>query len=265
MKKQLNKSWTALLNTLLLGFGLFTFTASVNASIIKTDIVMLVDESGSMEAVHNNLIDSIGTFAGLLQSGGLDARFALIGFGFAGDKLRLLSPLIELADFSAPLGLLEAWGSTEKIYDATAFALEAHPDETEELDYRDDAVKNLIVFADESSNNDVHFDAADIDGLLKQNSALFNVVLGGNFAELETLAKNNGGNSFDLNLLNSPDAGVVADFVADFAAVKIQETIDFCDENPGHPACSGGQPVPAPAGILLFSLGLLLVSRRQFR
>ena len=199
MKRQNRKTWSALIAAVMLGFGLFTVTAPANAALIKTDMVMLVDESGSMSTIHNNLRDSIGTFASILQNGGLDAQFALIGYGFAGDSIRLLSDFVDAAGFASAMAGITPVGADEPAYDATAYALEALPSEQPGLSYRDDAVKNLILFADEASNSDNYFDADSLDGVLKDNSALFNVVLGGDFSELIDLALNNGGNSFDLN------------------------------------------------------------------
>ena len=119
------------------------------------------------------------------------------------------------------------------------------------------------MFADEASNSDNYFDADSLDGVLKDNSALFNVVLGGEFGELIDLALNNGGNSFDLNELNTTVQSEIDDFVTNFAEVKLQETVDFCAENPDHPACTDSEPVPAPAGIALLSLGLLFLTRKK--
>ena len=112
----------------------------------------------------------------------------------------------------------------------------------------------LMRYADEASNSDNYFDADSLHGVLKDNSALFNVVLGGEFGELIDLALNNGGNSFDLNELNTTVQSEIDDFVTNFAEVKLQETVDFCAENPDHPACTDSEPVPAPAGIALLSL-----------
>ena len=263
MTRQNRKTWPALIATVMLGLGLFTVTAPANAALIKTDIVMLVDESGSMSTIHNNLRDSIATFASILQNGGLDAQFALIGYGFAGDSIRLLSDFVDAAGFANAMAGITPLGADEPAYDATAYALEALPSEQPGLSYRDDAVKNLILFADEASNGDNYFDADALDGVLKDNSALFNVVLGGDFAELIDLALNNGGNSFDLNELNTTVQSEIDDFVTNFAEVKLQETVDFCAENPDHPACTDSEPVPAPAGIALLSLGLLFLTRKK--
>lgn len=265
MKIQHRKAWSALVASIMLGMSLWMSITPVNAAIIKTDIVMLVDESGSMSTVHNNLRNSISTFANILQNGGLDTQFALVGFGFAGDSIRLIADFVDAAGFAAAMSQIIPVGADEPAYDATAYALEALSAEQPNLSYRDDAVKNLILFADEASNGDSEHDANSVDGLLKDSSALFNVVLGGEYTELVELAENNGGHRFDLNELNTTNQGDIDDFVTNFAEVKLQETQDFCEENPSDPACTDSEPVPAPAGIALFSLGLLLLSRKHYR
>ena len=263
MIKHAKKACTTLLSMVMLSISLLAITAPVQAAIIKTDIVMLVDETGSMGTIHENLRNSVGQFASILAEGGLDARFALVGFGRAGDTLRLLTPLVEVADFVAAAMNLYSQGRDERIYDATAFALEAYMDEKEELDYRDDAVKNLILFSDGSSNgNDEYMTADSVDTLLKANNALFNAVLGGNYSELQELANDNGGQVFNLDRLDTSDETQITEFTVEFAETKLQETLDFCQENPDNPACSDSEPVPAPTGIYLFLLGLLVASRR---
>ena len=263
MTRQNRNTWSALIAAVMLGLSLFAVTAPVNAAVIKTDIVMLVDESGSMSTVHNNLRDSISTFASILQNGGLDAQFALIGYGFAGDSIRLISDFVDAAGFASAMSGIIPIGANEPAYDATAYALEALPSEQPGLSYRDDAVKNLILFADEASNGDMFYNANTLDSVLKDNSALFNVVLGGEFGDLIDLALNNGGNSFDLNELDTNVQSEIDDFVTNFAEVKLQETVDFCAANPDHPACTDSEPVPAQASIALLSLGLLLLTRKK--
>ncbi len=235
------------------------------AGIVKTDIVMIVDESGSMSNIHTNLGNSIGLFASILQAGGLDAQFALIGYGFAGNNIRLLTDFVDAASFAGFTDDLYSVGSNEPAYDATAYALDGLTAESADLSYRTDAVKNLILFADEASNSDTEYDASSLDALLQQSSALFNVVLGGEFSELLTLASNNGGHGFDLNELNTSDTNALNAFVTNFAQVKLQETLDYCVANPNDPACSGGgsDPVPAPFGfgLMLFALAIMRARR----
>lgn len=263
MNKLISRRFKAILCMLVVVMAGMSIPAQ--AGIVKTDIVMIVDESGSMSNIHTNLGNSIGLFASILQAGGLDAQFALIGYGFAGNNIRLLTDFVDAASFAGFTDDLYSVGSNEPAYDATAYALDGLTAESAGLSYRTDAVKNLILFADEASNSDTEYDAASLNSLLQQSSALFNVVLGGQFSELLTLASNNGGHGFDLNELNTSDTNALSAFVTNFAQVKLQETLDYCVANPNDPACSGdgSDPVPAPFGfgLVLFALAIMRARR----
>lgn len=262
MKKLISRRFKAILCVLVV--VLAGMSVPAQAGIVKTDIVMIVDESGSMSNIHSNLGNSIGLFASILQAGGLDAQFALIGYGFAGDSIRLLTDFVDATTFAGFTNDLYSIGSNEPAYDATAYALDALASESAGLTYRNDAVKNLILFADEASNSDTEYDAASLDALLQQSSALFNVVLGGDFTDLLTLAANNGGHGFDLEELNTSDTNALTAFVTNFAEVKLQETLDYCVTNPNDPACSGSpDPVPAPFGLGFMVLALAVMRMRK--
>ncbi len=246
--------------------SLFGVVTTAQAAVIKTDIVMIVDESGSMGSVQTNLRNNIGLFASTLTAGGVDANFALVGYGNSAVVPRVLTDFTSASDFAVAAGNLVASGGTEPAFDASGFALnqplvnygaiavEAN------LSFRTDAVSNLILFTDEDSNGDRDFDASGVDSLLKQANALFNVVLDFAYPELVDLAVNNGGQMFDLSLMNSTDQTVVEQFVTDFANEKLQETLDFCATNPNDPACQNVS-VPEPAVVILFGAGILLLMR----
>lgn len=245
--------------------GMLFGAASAQAAAIKTDIVMIVDESGSMGGVQANLRNNIGLFASILSAGGIDARYALVGYGRSGDLIRLVTDFTDPAGFATAAANLVASGGTEPAYDATAYALNSLAAETGNLTYRADAVKNMILYTDERSNGDSEYDEVSLDALLKSNNSLFNAVVSSEFyTDLVDLAVNNGGQFFDLDFLNTNDQTVVEDFVRQFAQAKLQETIDFCVANPNDPACQNVQ-VPAPATLALFVLaGLGFASRRKF-
>lgn len=234
-----------------------------NAAVIKTDIVMIVDESGSMGGVQTNLRNNIGLFASILSAGGVDANYALVGYGRSGDLIRLITDFTDASGFAAAAANLIASGGTEPAYDATAYALNSLSSESGNLTYRADAVKNMIVYTDERSNGDSEYNAATLDTLLKGNNSLFNAVVSNTaFTDLINLATNNGGQFFDLDFLNTSDQSVVEQFVEDFALAKLQETLDFCQLNPNDPACTNVS-VPAPASAYLFLLAVAAVSSRQ--
>lgn len=242
------------------------FSSAANATTIKTDIVMIVDESGSMGGVQANLRNNIGLFASILSAGGLDARYALVGYGRSGDLIRLITDFVDAADFALAAANLVASGGTEPAYDATAYALNSLAAENGNLTYRNDAVKNMILYTDEASNGDSEYTAATLDTLLKTNNSLFNAVVSTeSFVDFVNLANNNGGQFFDLDNLNTNDQNVVQTFVTEFAEAKLQETFDFCDLNPTDPACVNvdPNPVPAPAGLLFFLAAIGVAGWRQ--
>jgi hypothetical protein len=235
------------------------FALNSNAAIIKTDIVMIVDESGSMGSVQANLRNNIGLFASILSAGGIDASYALVGYGSSSDNLRTLIDFTNPAGFAAAAAGLVASGSDEDAFDAVAYALNSYGPEASSFSYRADAVKNLIIFTDEPDR--IGFlSFADADALLTANNALFNAVLSGfgTEASIGPLATNHGGGVFDLDALNSSDVLVVENFVTAFANSKLQETRTFCDLNPNDPACIGvPNPVPAPGTLALFGLSII--------
>lgn len=261
--KSMLKSFTPVNITASLWFALMMIAMPASAAVIKTDIVMIVDESGSMGDVHSSIGYGISAFAAHLEAGGLDVQFALIGYGFTGDNIRLISDFVDAGVFASKIDELYTLGSAETAYDATAFALDGYEAETAGLAYREDAVKNLILFANEASNNDLFYNESTLNDLLQENSALFNVVLGAESEALETLANNNGGQVFDLDLLNTTNETQIDEFVSYFAEVKLNETIGYCDENPDDPACEGSESVSSPTGLSVLIVGLALVAFRR--
>ena len=232
------------------------FALNANAAPIKTDIVFIVDESGSMGSVQANLRNNIGLFASILSSGGVDANYALVGYGSSSDNIRMLTDFVDATTFATAAAGLIASGFAEPAFDAVAYALNSLPAEASSFSYRADAISNLIILTDEPDNSGVTT-FAEADALLKSNTALFNAVLSGfgTEASIGGLATGNGGAVFDLSLFASNDAQVVEDFVTDFANVKLQETLTFCQINPTDPACVN-VPVPVPPLAALFGLVL---------
>lgn len=266
MLKKINKLLSV--SCLMLGA---TFAFNTHAAVIKTDIVMIVDESGSMSAEQTNLRNNIGLFASILSAGGIDARYALMGYGASSviNRIRTLTDFTDPAGFATAALDLEATGGDEDAFDAVAYALNSYASEASSFSYRPDAVKNLIIFTDEPDRNGVH-DFAFADNLLTVNNALFNAVLSGTstIASIGPLATGHGGGVFSLADLGSSNTQVVTDFVTAFANTKLQETIDFCVANPKDPACINvdpkpTNPVPAPPALALFALGLVGLLRKR--
>ncbi len=243
----------------------FAVSLSVSAAPIKTDIVFVIDESGSMSNVQSNLRDNIGLFASILSNGGVDANYGLVGYGGSyNGAARMLTDLTDATSFAIAAGSLIASGSDEDAFDAVAFALNSLPALPSSFSYRGDAIKNVIIATDEPDRNGA-LDFADADAILKANNALFNAVLTGNntIASLGDLATGNGGAVFDLNLLGSNNNQVVIDFVAAFANAKLQETLAFCVRFPNDPACIGVVNAPVPPLAALFGIAFVGMLMRK--
>ena len=277
------KQWVAALSATAALFGLGG--AAQAAPVIKTDIIMIVDESGSMGTVQANLRNNIGLFASILTAGGLDARFGLVGYGSSGQPNapgpRMVTNLTTPTGFATAAQGLVASGGTEPGYTAIAFALNELDNQTSLFSFRPNAVLNIILFTDEPSNGDtaargtvgnLAVTKSIVDGLLTDNNALFNAVLSPftpptnpnantTYTSFASLALDHSGQVFNLNSLNSTDPQVVQAFVTAFANAKLQETIDFCTANPTAPQCQGGGGnVPLPGTLLLAGLGLLALT-----
>lgn len=247
-----------------------------SAAVIKTDIIMIVDESGSMGTVQANLRTNIGLFASILSAGGVDAQYGLVGYGDSQVRPRMLTDLTDPTSFANAAQGLRINGGTEPGYTATGFALNALDNQSPLFSFRSDAVKNIIIFTDEPHNgtsttygtiNGVTPTLLTIDQLLTDNNALFNAVLSGTSTinSYQLLADNHSGQVFALSGLNTTDQTAVENFVTAFATAKLQETIDFCTRNPNDPACQPGTSVPAPGALALIGVGLfgLGIMRRR--
>lgn len=258
--------------------AVFGIGNQAHAATIATDIIMIVDESGSMSNVQANLRNNIGQFASILSAGGVDARYGLVGYGSSSYTYppRMVTNLTDVNSFkTAALGLV-ASGGTEPGYTATAFALNSIDNQESKggkFSFRANALKNIILFTDEPSNGDssacssygfcvsgASVTLASADALLTDKNALFNAVLRGSdtISSYQTLADNHSGNVYDLNGLNTTDSTVVQNFVDAFANSKLQEIVDYCTLHPEDPACRGGTvPEPSSLGMLGFGLAAL--------
>jgi len=249
---------------LVLCFALFASHAQ--AAPILTDIVFVVDESGSMGNVQTNLRNNIGLFASILQgTGQVSARFGLVGYGSSNPAPRMITDFTDPTSFATAAQGLLINGGTEPGYTATAFALNALDGQAPTFSYRSNAVKNVIIMTDEPSNGDrvsrgsVGGSAVTetvLDGVLTANNALYNGVLTTySTPSYDDLIDDHSGNIFNLATFNTTDQSVIQAFVTDFANRKLQETLDFCQLNPNDPACNPTS-VSEPSSFALIALSL---------
>lgn len=156
-----------------------------SAAVINTDIITVVDESGSMGGEHawiGGMITSLNT--ALQAAAGLDpfnAQYGLVGFGGSGTHLAGHTHLVggaqlgSAADFDTATGTLVLNGGTEDGYSGMSHALTYVPSKV-------DAFKNIILVTDE--DRDVLGGAPDRATIKSAMSgSLLNAVVNCNFVD----------------------------------------------------------------------------------
>ena len=127
-------------------------TASAMAALSKGDVVVVLDESGSLAEEIADVRANI-TLIAAQAAGRIDAQFALVGFGGASPGVPVNEPFTR-TDFTTATGLNAAakrsgafpgnGGGVEMGLDATTYAM------TRVAGFRDDAAACVILVSDES-------------------------------------------------------------------------------------------------------------------
>lgn len=274
--------------SLILGAAVFMAPASLKAATF-VDVIVVVDESGSMGTEHGWLGGMATALNTKLVNLGYTPNFGLFGFGGggAGNLGRTLLNGGTAAQFSTATGNLVVTGSTEDGYAGLSFASTTFA--------FSGGVRNYILVTDEDRDNASAHTFASTAAMLSRQSALLNAVVnnpftctggtaadtigrttlsgyrangvggyttcaapvtgdGANATETDyvPLALGSGGAAWNLNLLRA-GGNSAASFTAAFVDIKVQEIITQ-------------NPIPEPATFLVGGsalIGLALLRRRK--
>ena len=233
--------------TAALAVGLIGFGAPAQA-VILTDIVWIVDTSGSMGDDITQVKSNILSFNTAMTTAGIDAQYGLVRFGGTASLIQDITTFSTFSQAGSPFQLFTAnGGGTEDGSAAIQVGMTAT--------FRANSVRNFILVTDE--NDDVLTNRAALDTALASTgiNELINII--GNASDDDSnyyrnLAPAHGGAFFSItDFRANPQT-----FFTKFTTTKVQETvINFCEANPTDPQCLN--TVPEPSVLALLGLGLL--------
>jgi hypothetical protein len=182
-----NWSFTKTLVTALAGLGSLGAFAPNTYAADYADVIVVVDESGSMSGEHSWISGMIGSLNSRLIAAnvgsGADAnRFALVGYGNGISNVansgRLLGGFGDTTAFSTAASSLVVTGGTEDGYAGVDFAFSNLAGS-----FRSGAAINVILVTDEDRDNtNGALTFASINNLLAGYNALLNVVVNNPFS-----------------------------------------------------------------------------------
>lgn len=257
-----------------------------------SNVVFIVDESGSMSGEHAFLQNVITSLDSALMTAGVSNRsYGVVGFARSGNSPRLLTDLTDVASAQTALGGLVTSGGTEDGYDGIDYALN-------NLSYDSGAAINYVLVTDEDRdtvkpalsygsmlsaltdrkillnavvsaryNSDDGY-ALGIDstgeayvadgsgGFTRSTNGVATSGYGSTVSDYVNLALATGGAAWDLNQLRA-GGNTAMSFTQAFLDIKVEEiTTQPTDPNP--------VPVPAAFPLLLGGLGVMgAIGRRR--
>ena len=248
-----------------------------NAAMIETDIVIFMDESGSMNTdgsglLTENIFSNLSFFNSSLLKRDIKANYSVVAFGGSSNEFGRI-----LQDFTTDLSALfaavsddddglEYTGKDELPFIAIQQALSVFIND-DVLSYTGNAIKNFIVFTDEEADDGS--EAAVTQTALEENNVRLNAVLSGGSTsgDLGSVAIGTGGNVFDLETLKTTSVSQAENFMSGLGDVKASEIIeDYCGLNPNADVCTeDNNPINAPASLGLMFAGMIALAIRQRR
>lgn len=126
-------------------FVAFVGTAGAQSS-AKADVVFVFDTSGSMGPYAQDLEDNLDSFATQLESQGVDAQFALVGYESASSTTLEQDLTDDRNTIKNAIDSLSFFGGTEDASDAIIQSFD-------DVSFRDDAKKVIVVVTDEPDDS----------------------------------------------------------------------------------------------------------------